>query len=701
MAVPVWNTSRSGGLSLRTALTGAFFHKRIILLVALIPLLLGIAAALYTKTEYVAGSLLMVLINREYSTATQNVTDTGPDVLSIEGLKSVEAEVQILESSEVINKTIQDVGEDRIFPKSSLGLSRLIAMIAPPKNRDDALLEQFRKRLKAAVESDSNIIRVSFTHPDRALAIEVTDKLVENYLARRKQIFSNPTSPILSSEVERFESGLKTVDAELQKLKSDNGILDLKQDSILASNQLDSILQRRRQVAERQAAVAAQLTEAQKAAAGLPNMVFDSAEKTDAVPNNDDQNTLTRLLVERGKLLQEYLPAHPKVRQIERQIAAARAAIAHPEQRVFSTDRDVRNPSVNYMENMILSLRVEQDSLKNQLGELDDQVKAARERIAKLQALEPRITDLTRQRDNLNDSYREYLRRAVAASIEEAAADVRASNVRVVQRADSDVSSYNLGLPFVAAGLIGGMLFGAAAWAVAATLRSVFIQPQEAERVLQMPALAVFGDEANAYERLEGRQAISALAAQLADAASGPEPMHIIQIVAQDNAKDAISFSAGLGTELGAAQGLRTLVIDYAQTSEGAGHESSEKSAPEQEDVRAVATGTPNLWHAGRDGTPALFNLSLPIAETRSTLSKLREGYDIVLILMTAPEDIRIAQRLAPAVDGTLLMIRAEETRIPVALRLRDSLLESGGGLLGFVFTGRHYYIPQSIYRRI
>ena len=61
----------------------------------------------------------MVLVNREFS-GIQNVTDSGPAVLSIEGLKSVESEIQIIESAETIRTTITTIGLQRIFPDTSV-----------------------------------------------------------------------------------------------------------------------------------------------------------------------------------------------------------------------------------------------------------------------------------------------------------------------------------------------------------------------------------------------------------------------------------------------------------------------------------------------------------------------------------------------------------------------------------------------------
>jgi uncharacterized protein involved in exopolysaccharide biosynthesis len=89
--------SQGQPFTLRDVLISGFFHRRIIIFFALLPLVVGAIAVLETKTNYTASGLLMVLVNREFS-GIQNVTDSGPAVLSIEGLKSVESEIQIDET---------------------------------------------------------------------------------------------------------------------------------------------------------------------------------------------------------------------------------------------------------------------------------------------------------------------------------------------------------------------------------------------------------------------------------------------------------------------------------------------------------------------------------------------------------------------------------------------------------------------------
>jgi len=137
--------SQGQPFTLRDVLISGFFHRRIIIFFALLPLIVGAIAVLETKTNYTASGLLMVLVNREFS-GIQNVTDSGPAVLSIEGLKSVESEVQIIESAETIRTTITTVGLERIFPDTSF-IERLRSLFSRGDNPMDDAIERFRRNL--------------------------------------------------------------------------------------------------------------------------------------------------------------------------------------------------------------------------------------------------------------------------------------------------------------------------------------------------------------------------------------------------------------------------------------------------------------------------------------------------------------------------------------------------------------------------
>ena len=275
------SVNRKEAFTLRDLLIVAFYHRRLILLAALVPILAAVAAAVLVKTSYTADGLMMVLVNREVS-GNQNVTDSGPAVLSIEGLKSVQSEVEIITSAGVIRQTIQKIGLERLYPELVEGRFNGLVPPVAEERRPDKAIELFRRDLKANVESDSNIVRIAYRHPDRAVTIAVVDTLVDAYRERRRAVFDNPRAPFLAGEVVRFKQQLEETDAAILKVK-----------------------------AERQMAA-------------LPQTVFDSRQKSDAVTNDDDRNLLTRLQVDRERLAAQYAPGYPAIQELDQKIAAVR-----------------------------------------------------------------------------------------------------------------------------------------------------------------------------------------------------------------------------------------------------------------------------------------------------------------------------------------------------------------------------------------
>jgi Mrp family chromosome partitioning ATPase len=73
------------------------------------------------------------------------------------------------------------------------------------------------------------------------------------------------------------------------------------------------------------------------------------------------------------------------------------------------------------------------------------------------------------------------------------------------------------------------------------------------------------------------------------------------------------------------------------------------------------------------------------------------------LILVDAPPATTSPQGLAVCrqVDGVVLVLAAEDTRRPVAERVKQSIERSGGRLLGIVLNKRQYHIPRCVYERL
>lgn len=687
-------TGWPASFTIRDFLIAAFFHIRVVILAALVPLGLGVAAATLAKTEYTASSLVMVIVSREV-TNQQSLTDNGPAVLSIEGLKQIESEVQIVESADVIRTVIEEIGLERLFPPSPLSYLRNLFSHASVMDR---AIERFRRDLRVSVRDGSNVIEISFTHPSRALAVETADKLVTVYLARRRAIMQNPTAKFLQLEVQRFKTELGQADSAIEALKSRTNIIDFSQDAVLAANQVDAVIQRRRQVSERRVAVASQIAEAEKQLKALPETVPDFNQTSDSAGNDEDNNLLSRLLVERDRLSMQYAANGSMMREINRKIATVREQIATRQERAYKTSRDIRNPSIGYLNNMILSLRIEADALGQQEKELDEQQRTAEKRLTDLRAAEPQLIALQRQRDTLNDSYREYLRRATAAQIEEAAADERETGVRLVQNAGDAVVSRNMRLPYLGAGILGGLLFGMAAGAVASALRSNFITPHEAERALELPVIGEYASQSRGDDPALREAEVSALTAFLLDTEVDGRPVRSLQFLAPEADEALAPLVRGIATEITLQRGLRTLFVDLTAPPVDA---TGDLTARENGGLYVAPSDTPLLWVLRDRARSPLLDVRRSAGEARRLMEELGQTFEAVIICATARDSAAIGHRFEELADGNVLVVRAERTRKAPLVALRGSVVEHGGVPLGFVFVGRRYVLPEWLYRLI
>jgi Mrp family chromosome partitioning ATPase len=85
--------------------------------------------------------------------------------------------------------------------------------------------------------------------------------------------------------------------------------------------------------------------------------------------------------------------------------------------------------------------------------------------------------------------------------------------------------------------------------------------------------------------------------------------------------------------------------------------------------------------------------------QTRELFDALRAAHDyIVLHAPPASQSFDGVENAALA-DATILAVRAESTRKPVALGLKTQVQDAGGRLVGLALTHRRGYIPDFIYR--
>ena len=113
-------------------------------------ILLGGGAALLSRTYFTADALLIVLIGSD-STAVQNALDLSNTQISVDGLKAVQAEIQIIQTDDVLRAAVERVGVDAYRPwalaTDRYELTMLQAALAAGTADRDCVFEVFTRRL--------------------------------------------------------------------------------------------------------------------------------------------------------------------------------------------------------------------------------------------------------------------------------------------------------------------------------------------------------------------------------------------------------------------------------------------------------------------------------------------------------------------------------------------------------------------------
>lgn len=666
-----------------------------VVLAFLVPAVLGILLALLMPMRHTAEAVMMVLVSRETAGAP-DLSGFGPNTVSVEMQKAVRGETEILASEEVLRRAIERIGLERL----ASGEPAPDAAAPSAANRLSAAAESLRRGLRTDADATSNILRVRLTLPDRALAIEALGAIVDAYLDRRAELFSEGGSRLLVAELDRTRAGLREVEAGIGQVKARYGIVDLSAEMNLLAARLDALVRREDALREQEVQTATQLASAEQRLAAQPTRVYASSEATNAVSGDEVRSTFTRLLQERERMVAQYAPTWPGLADLDQRIAAARAALREAGRNTFQTTREVRNPVVDQLAGRVASLQVEKDAISRQLAEVGRQRQAAEVRGAELVAADAQLRELGRQREGMEAIVRQLITREAGTRVEEDNRRQRSASINLVQPPTAPLRGTSLRRPFAAGAVVAGLAAASLLLLLLTLARRSFATPQEAERGLDLPSLAHFGSLRPAAEGMKRMPAVADFVAMLLDVrVLGRRPC-LVQFAAAGGEDGRGELGRSIALEYARRTGTDTLLIDL-QT-DGRGQLAALGSQPMEVErvpghLLVFNTVVPNLWVSFDAASSFLMDPSVTIEGTRNLLDQLRNSFDAVVVIGPDDDDSYAVRRLTALMDANVIVVRGERTRSDRALALRDRVLNSGGTLLGFVYTGYRRILPRAL----
>jgi uncharacterized protein involved in exopolysaccharide biosynthesis/Mrp family chromosome partitioning ATPase len=708
---------------LRDLLTEIFYNRPLVMATLAIPIIAGIVATFFLPTIYDVTARLLVLVSREH-VAGGGLGAAGFGQSFDAQARIVQAEAQILRSRSLREDALTQLGPETVYPQLSAGLTGGNDSQEVLATKGAELLDS---DLEVQLVPSTNVISINYEHPDPEMAALVLNTLIDLYLERRQDIFSDVTPSVLLDELNRLENDISSVDQRLQMLRSRTGISDLDAQRAALIARMNQLQTQQIAAGVDTEALFARVDELEQAIDRIPEEIELFVEDGNSDALNNALDNVRALELERAKLAESYREGSRFIREIDERLDVARRLLDTFRNIRLERGRKGRNTVYDSLQQEIISLQGERQSVEARVDALETAIEMTQRRLDRLDEAESEYRKLQLRRVVLVESYTQYAGRVqqerLARALENAFED---PTIRVIERAEIPVEGRSIRLQvvvlsvIVAIGLTAGIVY------VRAVSRAVFISAEGAHRALDLHVFAI--DEKRASGPLNLFMEMNRLYFML-DPPIADDYCVVMQIVGATPGEGTSTIAREFA--LVAAQQIAgdVLLLDLNisgnsqfdviadQLSERFGEPGPAEETPVR--TRSLWRATSQALEAGAQTVDVTLhrlgasNLVVsrtdPDSVNAAGTVQLRtsDGFwqslhgNFRLAVIDSPSLIRNYDGLTVCkrADGTLLVISAEKTRKPVAELLRDRVSENDGYVSAVIFNGRRRYIPSIFYR--
>lgn len=214
----------------------------------------AVAFTLLVTPVFQSEALLMTTLDRAQRQQTQF-----PETLRYQ----LNSQIYIINSEDVLREAISDFGPQNLYPDQNKAVSWQALGVLPPAlaaiiakgtvllrpNKDegrsdiDRALLKVKKRLAVNLEKDSQVLTLTFRHPDPKIAEQFLGTVVRDFLRRQADLSGNAEAPaFFHQEAARYRDEYKKASAELSDFSKQHAIYSVSQEVELALSRRDATL---------------------------------------------------------------------------------------------------------------------------------------------------------------------------------------------------------------------------------------------------------------------------------------------------------------------------------------------------------------------------------------------------------------------------------------------------------------------------
>ncbi|MHC4168107.1 MAG: GumC family protein, partial [Planctomycetota bacterium] len=477
--------------SLRDLFYIGFRHKGK-MLAWFLTVMAGVTAFTFlTPDTYCSTAKLLLRLGRESVTLDPTAT-TGP-VISVSQSRAneIQAELEILQSQELIERLVSALGPEVICERTAIKEAALewLGLKAPAANRGSAI-QVVMDNLETSARS--NIIRLSYKAGSPQSAQKVLAQLIELYLEMHIAVHqTHGAYEFFVQQSEELRRKLSQYEKDLQRLKDESGFSSLDEQLKLLLGQISATGEEIGRTSAEVKSSRAKVKRLEQIMTDLPAQVVIS--ETTGLPSTAAEamrQEMFNLRLEESKIQKNYRDDSRMVESIHEQISEAQAML-DKEKRTHT--QVTQGPNATYQQ-LQLALLNEQTALADHQAKLEaqqQQLAEAKARLKTLNETEVTIRNLMREISVHETNYLRYSDNIEQARIEQAMEQQQIANINVVQGATLPVRRLR---PRKLFNLIVGLFmatFGALTIALLSQYFDHTIQtPEQVEECLQLRTLA-------------------------------------------------------------------------------------------------------------------------------------------------------------------------------------------------------------------
>lgn len=487
---------RQTSLNLYDVLFVLFKHKWKIIFFSLLGLA-GASALFYRDSRtpnYATQAKLLVRYVLERSAV--DPYESNADASGSRGISIMDAEIEIIKSTDLALEVATKVGPSKILPAMS-----------PPATGADAATS-IATDLNVEAARGSNVIRLSYHHHDPAVAIAVLKQLIDSYFEKHLEIHrSTGAFESVARQTDQARSRLSQTEAELNKLRTENGFLSLDDAKTAVEARRNAM---RSSLMAAQVELAEQEVKVSSLAAAMGVLEPDTPTDDPEQPEEQTPERMARIRAgekfrdlreqvalfkeRRNALMVSRKPSDPALVALDRQIDTVRQQelqlIEQYPLLAGHTTAEGSSPPPTQGTDLNVE-RAKMESLAAKCKLLTEQVASTDAEVAKISSSSLEFANLERRRQLEEEKYRYFETSLEKARVDETLNPASMPNIGVVQSPSAPTRSFsktalNLALGVAASGLLTGL---AMAFLIEWVIDRRVTRPIEIKTRLQLPLM--------------------------------------------------------------------------------------------------------------------------------------------------------------------------------------------------------------------